>query len=278
MLSRKTRIGIIISLTSLLVSILLLEAVLRIADPIGSRAYFSDQIILLNRAIPDERRGYVLSSGNYVLSNSTVRIEQESVRAVPDTNMSADCTIAAVGDSATFGHGVSDVDTWVNRLAQQFPDVRFMNAGLNGYNSGNIRATIDAIKADGYIYLLIGNDAEKSVAWLPSWQTAEPSSGVSIFLQSTYNRNRAYKNEWVGFEEDVDAFVGINTLLMFAIDGDRLTEWTIARYPQVIVIPKWTYNNSVADTHPNATGHLQLAEHMQPYVDDLITAVCEGAE
>ncbi len=274
MLSRKTRVGLIISLTSLLVSILLLEAVLRIADPTGVLAYQGDLTILLNHAIPDEHRGYVLSPGDYVLSNSAVRIEQDLVRAVPDTDFNAGCSIAAVGDSATFGHGVNDSDTWVNRLAQQFPDVRFINAGVNGYNSDNIRATLDVTKADGYIYLLTGNDAEKPIIWQPSWQTAEPSSGVSTLARVIFYRNRAYDNKWVAFEEDLDAFAEIDTLLMFAIDGDGLTEWAVTRYPQVVVIPNWTHDNSPGDKHPNAIGHMELAEHMQPYIDALVAEVC----
>lgn len=40
-----------------------------------------------------------------------------------------------VGDSFTFGFGVSDQDTFVNRISQAEPDVRHVNAGIPGFST-----------------------------------------------------------------------------------------------------------------------------------------------
>lgn len=234
--------------------------------------YFADAAALRRVAIPDEHKGYVLPFGIYALTQSTVNIGPDNMRLVPDTNSQADCAIAALGDSVTFGSGVDDDATWVNQLAALYPGIHFINTAFRGYNSANIRGAYESVPADGYIYLIIGNDNQLPAIWSEGWRDDRPSSGMSRYLYVLLNREEP--SLWSGFEKDMQAILG-SDVLAFAFEGDALTPWLREHHPEVILLPLWTSRISSADVHPDREGHAEIVEGMVGYVDGWIREICE---
>jgi hypothetical protein len=121
-----------------LFSLVILEGLLRILDPWGVMAYIGDLVAYASGTAPDPLRGYVLAPGAYHMPRWSATVLPDHSRLVPDANTVATCRIVILGDSASFGHGVNDGETWVNLLARQYPNVRVIDAGLDGYNIDNI--------------------------------------------------------------------------------------------------------------------------------------------
>src|SRR5688572_13884306 len=110
------RRAVIAVLLTFLATLAFIEGGLRLFDPLGARRYLDDAAlyVYVHRA-----RGYVMLPGVYQFSNWQVTILSDTSRAVPATNTSAPCTLALIGDSVTFGQGVSDGDTWANLMAKE---------------------------------------------------------------------------------------------------------------------------------------------------------------
>ena len=56
-------------------------------------------------------------------------------------------------------------------------------------------------------------------------------------------------------------------VLIFGFQGETLAERVAERHPDVILIPRYKGNISVADPHPNPTGHEHIAESIAPYIE-----------
>ena len=73
-----------------------------------------------------------------------------------------------IGDSMTFGIGVPDEETWVYRLNEHFPQIRFDNAGVPGTSSWQallkLRRTLEASRYDLIIYTSINAHLARN-AW-----------------------------------------------------------------------------------------------------------------
>src|SRR5688572_13080375 len=81
---------------STLATILLVEFFLRTADPLGIIVYFKDGGVYSFRQ--DENLGYVLEPGQYAFTRWSATINADNTRLVPDTTVSAPCTLVALGD------------------------------------------------------------------------------------------------------------------------------------------------------------------------------------
>ena len=277
-----TRLGI--SAISLLLTLLVLEfVVLRRLDPLGIWNYTKDLGLMFQGTESDPQKGWVQKPGIYHLSASTATVTEEG-RVVPDTNATATCTIATIGDSVTFGHGINDEDTWVNLLARQYQQAHFINAGVTGYNIENIQATLEDMDADGYIYLIINNDADPPLVWSQSWLSPPSRGGIEIYflhirfvLQVRFAQ--AYPSpippDYTAFDAHLQEILNHN-VQAFVYEAGPATQHVISAFPQVAKIEAPTSYNSWADVHPDPVGNQQIAAQMLPYLSEWVMRTCAG--
>lgn len=283
-MSRRARRRLIGGLLAILITILTLDALLFWIDPLGVVQARHAQATFFLLMQPHET-GYRLQTGTHRIHHYTMTVTEAGNRTVPDTNLQAACTIAVIGDSLTMGIGVEDRETWVNRLAQQFDNVRFINAGRSDYSAPNILALKDAIPAEGYIWLIIENDdIERLQFWrfVPVGNPYLPATRLYVrHLQRQFARaqdgqpgrpvNRAR------FDETAAQIVENPSTIGFAFErpqaesiGARLAQ----RYDNVHLIPDYRGRISAADGHPNTAGHIEIAAAMQPYLTDFMDMRC----
>jgi hypothetical protein len=287
-MGKKTRRILIVILWTILVIILGTEALLRLTDPWGVNDVYDDLVLFHENFQFEPHRGYVLPEGEYRFKQWTATINAQQTRVVPDTNLDASCTIAMVGDSVTFGHGVNDDETFTNQLARHFPEVHFIDAGLNGYNIGNVLGTIRSIDADAYVYFIIHNDddpplqigQEGRVTWRIVLyrfallgmlnNDAEPDP-----VESEAPAEVVYP-DW--FMTDAQSIASYDNVLIAANEGNSLLGYIETRDVPVVTIPKTNHRVSRADPHPNAEGHAEMAQSLLPHVALWIAEHCPSAE
>jgi hypothetical protein len=272
------------SLFSVVLSITLLEIGLRIVDPWGAFAYYADMWTLRQHYVPvADARVYTLPPGAIALRGWTATITKVG-RAVPSSGVGA-CELAFVGDSYTFGHGVQDANTFANQVAKQFPDIQIINLGENGYNTAQVVSTVQHSDADGYVYLIICNDAEPAMSEMLHPEPMTAIQGLRVYnyyLQRDWRKRHTVQAQtelaeipqW--FNQSIAALAARDDVLMVAFEHDILGGYIASRYPQVVTIPRAGHPNSKADGHPNAIGHERIAYHLIPYVSNFIHQICEG--
>ncbi len=257
-----------------LASILSTEALLSLLDPLGF-AYFRDQMVLSSLMIPSTS-GYNFSSGTHALSVFTFRLLPDGTRAVPDTNRTADKVLVFVGDSVTFGYGVNDAQTWVNLIARERPDLHVINAGVSGYNSTNVRRSIDPFPdADAFVYLIINNDAEPEKR--PDFAHSKPSApemgswlalylgNLPEYLHPINSDDLIARGEIERYLDDlrqIRASAG-GRLRLVAFD-DGFGRMTASVFSDVVLIERGTDRVSAADGHPGVRGNEALADQILP--------------
>lgn len=253
-------------LIGIILALLLGEVLLGRFDPLGF-GYYRDQDMLNPYLIADPR-GYTFQMGTYVLSASTFTILPDGTRRVPDTPSSADTTLVFMGDSVTFGYGVNDDQTWVNRVARQLPDVHIVNAGVSGFNSTNVLRTLALYPdAQALVYLIINNDAypenrpkfgrarsPAAISWLevyllnlPNYlfPLSEPQNDLPRYLDEVRKISADQRVLLVGFNED-------------------FSRMTIRDCCAVSLIERGTDRVSPADGHPGVRGNQEIAQQMLP--------------
>lgn len=272
-ITRKIRRASIYILCCILACILMLDFMLWHVDPLGVVTWhytFRAQ----HEVMAYHPTGFAYTTGEHWFYTYSATILADGSRRVPDTNMNADCTIVFVGDSVTFGQGVNDKDTWINQLAQRFPDVHFINSGRSAYSVGNVLLAKDYYVGDGYIWMLVGNDAEPTFFYDGSRPSANQPSATRIYLNWFLSRpgkgfdRQATDEYW----QAVDTIATDNTLIL-AVDSDPLAFETRERYP-VHIIPRWTHSLSVADGHADTQGNQEIADNTLPFVEPFISRVC----
>lgn len=250
-------------------------------DSSGMYAYIHDQWTLqgYEQAHPT---GYVYTDGVYDLQVYSATVEN-GTRLVPASVTDADCTIAFVGDSVTWGLGVDDAETFVNLLTAEL-QVRALNTGRIGYNTQQAMWLIDHYEADGYVYLHIDNDNEP-VRLHNRPRLQHPPSRLDTWLwwqQQVRRSQRATRESGEISESDperemmtaardavyratLQTLAQRETVLAFSFSSNRL-----------IKIPHYTSVVSKADPHPDAAGHAEIAASMLPYVRDWLPQICEN--
>lgn len=256
-------------LFGIILTLLLTEGLLSL-DPVGLR-YIRDYLTLTDAVIPAPA-GYTYAPGVYHLSRSTVTMQEDGTRLMPDTNLNGAQTLVFVGDSVTFGLGVNADETFVNLIARELPDTRVIDAGMPAFNIQNIRRAVEAQPADvRMVYLITNNDADPE--FLPSFDpkdrfpdlpwTALYIRFLPVVLQATDPRFGNAGTDLEMYRREVEPLTTDPRVLIIGYD-DALTPMT----PGAIAIQPFTSRLSFADQHPDAKGHQQLADQILPLLSN----------
>lgn len=267
---------LIAALLFLVGSLFSAELALHWLDPWQADAYFTDLAAVLSHMQADTDRGYVNAPGVYVYSSWTVHINRYGQRLVPATHP-AGCRIALLGDSVTFGYGVSDDQTWANQLALDFPGVQIINTGVNGYNTEQVAAAHQLTPAEGYLYLLINNDADPPLHWQPSEDTPVPYQFGDAFRTYWYvwdTRHQGQVYTQPDYSRFTPALIRLKQSLNVQIIG--FDHDPLADRAGVTTIPYWTHANSYTDGHANAAGNQQIAAELHPYIAQMVKGDCHA--
>jgi hypothetical protein len=278
------------ALLLVLVTLLLLEGLLRMTDPWGLE-YFDDLLKFGNEiAVADAQRDFIMPDGVYRFSDWTVTIA-DGQRVIPANHADAACTIGLLGDSVLFGFGVSDDETVPQHLAEQFPYVNFLNLSLIGYNSINIVHTYEAFPdADGYLYLIFGND--DSPPLMVEGDMFVSSGGENLPHLVRYVQFVIYDQKHSDFRGDPHTNAGDSPNILAMLDDmdtlgadERMYFVTFDVYQtyiqlleerghRIAAVPYPLQSNSVVDAHPNPEGTQELANSLAPIVQEIVAAHC----
>lgn len=268
---------------------IVMEILLRAADPWGIRVYQDlDQMTRQSKAEP--LRGYVNIPGRHEYHNWYATILDETyTRVVSGTNPTADCKIVFIGDSTTFGHGVSDGQTWVDVLGNHFSDVYFLNAGVSRYNYRNIAGSIHAFPdADGYIYLLDDNDVDPSFGLpkVPDYSVYESSFVIRYLWFFILSRSEGSGREFTISDEVLNAYLETyeqefnqeNVLVLAFRWGSGLVNILQGHGYEITLIEPYTETVSLVDIHPSVRSSKKIGENLIPIVEDFKEKVCSTGE
>lgn len=256
-------------LVALILVPIFLEIGLRLVDPWGMGRYIDNLRSVYATFAPDEARDFVMRPGHYTFRGWSATILPDGSRLVPGTNVQSPCTVILAGDSLTFGMGVDDDQTWASLLAAQLPAVHLINTGVVSYQIDEVAATIRAFPGKVVIYLLIGNDNEQRSAI----QSVPYSSYLSMYMQDLLDHpsGALYMTD--------DEFLGkVGSLLdrgVIIVGFDEpLARKAQARYPQVILISRYTHTLAPSDSHPDPAGHREIAASLLPLIRQLVQSRC----
>lgn len=266
---------LLVAFLLLLVTLLMLELLIRLTDPLGIIRYFIDTERFVFRI--DDELGYTLQPGRYAFVGWSSTILDDGTRHVPATSVDSDCVIVALGDSVTFGQGVSDDETWINHLAQMFPEVRFVNAGVPGYNLPNLVPYYDRLKDQhqAILYTLIDNDVEASLSWnqAPATVWLVRNSALALYLHAL-NLPRPLIMPEAEYRAYLTVLLADPRVFTTAFDTGRVSSQLAQDYPEIFLQPLWTHPLSRFDYHPSPQGHQQIAQTVAPLVERIIAQAC----
>jgi len=99
--------------------------------------------------------------------------------------------VVCLGDSFTFGAGISDEDCFPNLLEQKSPKIEAVNLGVSGYSVGQMwmRYQREGEKFDGDLLLvsIIWEDIERLRRGVPRWEERNPKFRVTDGQIEGYN-------------------------------------------------------------------------------------------
>jgi hypothetical protein len=278
------------ALAIVLITLGLLEFLVSRIDPWG--LYYLDDLKTLYRGyISDDLRGYRLGDGEYSFRHWTAKVEN-GTRIIPSSGSDTSlCKLVFLGDSVTFGQGVSDNEVWINLIASKIPNVHFVNTGTPGYSSTNVLGTYKAFPgANAYIYLIAGNDTDpafdladlKSQAdqferqpWLARY-VAYMISLSRVNNTATISPMSSEKPDHSRFFGELDQLVQDDKLTIVGLlnDPNPLAEEILQRGYDLKTINYWTHFNSRIDGHANAEGNQEIAAQMMPIVQSVVNQEC----
>jgi hypothetical protein len=221
---------------------------------------------------------------------------------VPATNNNATCTIAILGDSVAFAYGVNDDQSWLNVVAREFPNVRFINLAVPRYNSSNVVGTWNATPdADAYLYLIISNDLDPALDVETERFVGGGTGQLWLLRYTNFAVKRGGGTDQVEAQVSPDAaaapplpddYPGLGRLwyeieelhtdervYFVAFEKEPLTSTLLARD---LPLTTWSYPSqrriSLADYHLNPTGNAELAAQALPLFRQIIQERCAGDE
>ena len=266
-------------------SLLLLEGLVRFTDPWGL-SYFNDLIRMGNEYfVADSVRGYILPDGAYKFSYWTVTVEN-GARVTPATHPDVDCTIIMLGDSVTMGHGVDDDETWINHLAQVYPDVQFVNTGLTSYNSTNVLGSKRAFPdGDAYLYLMTDNDIGLPLTPNPDAYPGQNPTKLPYLVRYVsfilhQQENTAINTLTVDeagiqrFLSEVDEIMADGDTWLVTMNNSLLAEQMQDSTYTITFYPYPSQRISRVDAHLNAEGNRLFAEYFVPLIAEIRDERC----
>jgi len=175
-----------------------------------------------------------------------------------------------VGDSVTFGLGVSDDQTFVNLVAAQLPGVRVIDAAMPAFNINNVRRMVDLQPPDARIvYMITDNDSDPE--FMPDFSAAGklptlPWTALYIrFLPTVVQAadpSYGYAGSDLGMYEREVAPLGDDPRVLMIGYDDALTPLA----PGAVMIRPFTTQLSFADKHPDLNGHHEIADQILPVI------------
>jgi hypothetical protein len=215
----------------------------------------------------------------------SVTINEDGSRLVPDNPSSCSVRIAGIGDSFVWGPTVNDDETWLNRLAQHFPDACFYNYGQWGYNAEQAAWTLEQKvpkNIDYVIYFIFQNDDQVS------YEYHKPDQPPNPFVIVRYGQLIAWRLGWykqsgwgeegerdpASFAQAINQMAADPRIHFMGFDGELL----VARVEndmghEVFKIPLIPPSAQVSpiDQHPNAAGHRLIAESLYPLIEEILS-------
>lgn len=255
-----------------------LEAGLAFTDPLGAR-YFNEQNTLFFRETAQvDPRGYGVQPGTYHASRWSFTILPDGTRAVPATNSTASRTAVFIGDSLTFSYGVDDADTWINLLAAEFPEWRFVNAALPAFSAVNYaRALALYADADAIFVVTIPNDSSEPPAVAPFDPMPPITPYTLLYLrllsrQITVKERTAEERAEIAakWEASLRALAADPRVTVITFDNGPYTDEVRAVVPDAAAVGYFTERISAVDPHANAAGNRQLYASMLPVVREAL--------
>lgn len=259
--------------TIVAITLVSLEITLRVLNPFGAWNWRQTLRDFSWSIEQDHLRGYILQEGSHRMPGGWEITVVDHERSVPATTPDDACSIAFVGDSVTMGLGVNDDETFVNRLAIEYPDVHFRNLGVNGYNAEQVLATIDLVEANAYIWLAIYNDAHGQNLHIDHAASRRRASAMAVYARHAFSRPAPQQSQYVATLEVLER-LDENVRIVAFNDGSIFTSWITERAPSTIIIPIYQGRISPADGHPDVTGHREIAAALSGEVASLIEQYC----
>lgn len=273
------------------ITLAMIELILRIFDPWGF-VYFDDLAKISDAFVSDDERIYYLPDGTYEFSHWQATVSDQ-LRVTPNTNLDAECRIVLLGDSVTFGYGVDDEETWVNILAEQYPDVYLMNTGVVTYPIEPIVGTYNVFEdeGDGFLYLIISNDAHDA-ADTRTENLNNPAENLPrtllyggyylirlglIDTPETSNDSDEADIQNQRFLQHIETLSEEDNMVFMAFDEENITNLALDAGYNINVLPAYPAEHRISflDVHLDATGNEVLAESIAPILDRLIAESCE---
>lgn len=244
----------------------MVEASLRLFDPLGVQAYYQWLAFAHNERIPHVT-GYSYPTGVYTVQGHTVTIDDIGNRITPQRDNAA-CTVAFIGDSVTFGFGTSDDETFAYRLADALPGVQMINTGKAGYDSLNLALSVIDAEADLYVYLVVGNDAGE-----PTWHGTHFDNRIAIrnMLMYFHASSLTYTIEHDLYAQTLDVLEYFDVLYV-GLDDNQATRIAQQRV-DILMLPA-IERISIADQHPTAQGHETIADAILPHLTARLQEHC----
>jgi hypothetical protein len=192
---------IILTLSSILLSLIIVEVAIRVLDPLGisyfeeARRYHLDKLpdpILVYKHAPSFQRTY---QGVRVVINE-LGLRDRNLEKKQDGEL----RILLLGDSVTFGWGVPIEATFGRKLESRLASelgrpVRTVNTGVGSYNTVQeyavLRTYADVIEPDVVVLLYIHNDIEPNDPPFDPWsqvslQGKSPPQAIAILLWESW--------------------------------------------------------------------------------------------
>lgn len=276
LLNRHFRQNIILSLTSLLISLLFAEMMMRLIDPLGVYHYYLELGQINELAIPDDTRAFAYKPGSFDLDTWKMQINSNGNRVVPHAAASSSCRLATIGDSVTFGLGVNDNQTWPDLVAQDLSGVDAINPSKPGYNAANFMPLIKATPATAYVYLAIANDTEPPAKFIPHGQSIAPESALADYLYYWVKTRpgTAHAQDMSGYISDLGDLLTMPNVLIVSVKGNAFNDALRVARPDTVIIPVWTKVISIGDPHPSAAGHREIETAILPHLYPWLLSFC----
>jgi lysophospholipase L1-like esterase len=235
----------------------------------------------------DERYGWVLKPNSRDRHRDrdydvTYTIDADGRRVTPSPPHPR-ARIVFVGDSFTFGHGVEDDETFPARLGAAWPDVKVVNAGVNGWGlTQAYLAILDLLEGppppDAVVLVMIPDDQQRSylrepivagvdrrlefvdgqLTWIRSSEAVPKLTAELLEKEVRMNRDVT-----AGMKRACDGRHVPFAVVLLSEDGGYEPDFVYGLAQSgipLVDLSRLAYERFPHDPHPTATGQRQIAE------------------